>query len=58
MVFNMVQKTFICDNYLKSYACLNAFNTENVNARNPGSKFSFTIIECITCFLLLPFWCI
>ena len=50
MGFNLVQKTFICDNYLKSYARLNALNTENVNARNPGSKFSFTIIEMITCF--------
>ena len=50
MGFNLVQKTFICDNQLKSYARLNALNTENVNARNPGSKFSFTIIEMITCF--------
>ena len=31
----------------KDYARLNALNTENVNARNPGSKFSFTIIESI-----------
>ena len=30
---------------LQSYSRLNALNTENVNARNPGSKFSFTIIE-------------
>ena len=45
MGFNLVQKTFICDNLLKSYAHLNALNTENANARNPGSKFSFTIIE-------------
>ena len=50
MGFNLVQKTFICDNWLKSYARLNALNTENVNARNPGSKLSFTIIESITCF--------
>ena len=49
MGFNLVQFFFICDNSLKSYARLNA-NTENVNARNPGSKFSFTIIESITCF--------
>ena len=48
--FNLEQKTFICDNWLTSYARLNALNTENVNARNPGSKFSFTIIEMITCF--------
>ena len=48
------EKTFICDNQLKSYAHLNALNTENVNARNPGSKFSFTIIEIITCFKILP----
>ena len=40
MGFNQVQKIFICDNYLQSYARLNAHNTENVNARNPGSKFS------------------
>ena len=50
MGFNLVQKTFICDNYLISYARFNALNTENVNARNPSSKFSFTIIEMITCF--------
>ena len=50
MGFNMAQKTFICDNYLKRYARLNALNTENENARNPGSKFSFTIIVMITCF--------
>ena len=50
MGFNLVQKTIICDNYLKSYARFNALNTENVNARNTGSKFSFTIIESITCF--------
>ena len=40
MGFNMVQKIFICDNYLQSYAPLNALNTENVNSRNSGSKFS------------------
>ena len=40
MGFNMVQKIFICDNYLQSYARLNALNTENVNSRNSGSKFS------------------
>ena len=56
MGFNMVQKTFICDSYLKSYARLNALNTENVNAINPGSKFSFTINEMITCFKILPFF--
>ena len=59
MGFNLVQKIFICDNYLNSYARLNALNTDNVvNARNPGPKFSFTIIEMITCFSILPFWCI
>ena len=40
MGFNLVQKIFICDNYLQSYARLNALNTENVNSRNSGSKFS------------------
>ena len=50
MGFNLVQKTFLCDNLLKSDARLNALNTENVDARNPGSIFSFTIIESITCF--------
>ena len=52
--FSYVQKVW-CKKHLfvtisKSYARLNALNTENVNARNPGSKFSFTIIESITCF--------
>ena len=28
---NRVQKIFICDNYLQSYARLNALNTEYVN---------------------------
>ena len=50
MGFNLVQIFFSCDNELIRYARLNALNTENVNARNPGSKFSFTIIEMITCF--------
>ena len=40
MGFNLVPKIFICDNYLQSYARLNALNTENVNSRNSGSKFS------------------
>ena len=40
MGFNLVQKIFICDNRLQSYAHLNALNTKNVNARNLGSKFS------------------
>ena len=45
MGFDMVQKTFICDNYLKSFARLNALNTENVNARNPGSIFHLLLLK-------------
>ena len=45
MGFNLVKKHLFVT---ISYARLNALNTENVNARNPGSKFSFTIIESIT----------
>ena len=44
MGFNLVQKTFICDKLLKSYARLNALNNENVNAKSPGSNFSVTTL--------------
>ena len=43
--FNLVQKIFICDNYLQSYARLNALNTENVNSRNSGSKVFIEKLE-------------
>ena len=47
MGFNLGQKTFICDNYLKSYARLNALSTENVNARNQVQSFHLLLLKVL-----------